>query len=110
MCGNHHDTVQHILCSSSKLVQTDYKKRYDVVGQVMHWEVSKECVGIVESGDKWFKHFPKRTEENEEVKLFWDFTIQTDHEIHHRKPDIKIQKKKAKETIIVEIAVPSNIQ
>ena len=45
---------------------------------------------------------------NEEVKLLWDFTIQTDREIHHRRPDIVIQKKKAKETIIVDIAVPGD--
>ena len=38
----------------------------------------------------------------------WDFTIQTDREIHHRRPDIVIQKKKAKETIIVDIAVPGD--
>ena len=69
MCGNYPGTVQHILCSSSELVQTDYKKRYVVVGQVIHWEVSKERVGIVEPGDKWFEHFPKSTEKNEEVKL-----------------------------------------
>ena len=48
----------------------------------------------------------KSVEENEEVKLLWDFTIQTDLEIHHRKPDIVIQKEKAKKTIIVDIAVP----
>ena len=77
-------------------MQTDHKKRYDVVGQVIHWEVSKEHVGIVEYGDKWFEHFPKSVEENEEVKLLWDFTIQTDHEIHHGRPDIVIQKKKTK--------------
>ena len=47
-------------------------------------------------------------EENEEVKLLWDFTIQTDREIHHRRPDIVIQKKKVKETIIVDIAVPGD--
>jgi len=29
-----------------------------------------------------------------------------DREIHHRRPDIVIQKEKAKETIIVDIAVP----
>ena len=38
----------------------------------------------------------------------WDFTIQTDREIHHRRPDIVIQIKKAKETIIVDIAVPGD--
>ena len=62
----------------------------------------------VECSDKWYEHSPKSVEENEEVKLLWDFTIQTDREIHHRRPDIVIQKKKAKETIIVDIAVPGD--
>ena len=47
------------------------------------------------------EHSPKSVEENEEVKLLWNFTIETDRDIHHRRPDIVIQKKKVKETIIV---------
>ena len=101
MCGTHDETVQHILCSCPKLAQTEYKKRHDVVRRVIHWEVCKEYG--VECSDKWYEHSPKSVEENEEVKLLWDFTIQTDREIHHRRPDIVIQKKKAKETIIVDI-------
>ena len=31
--------------------------------------------------------------------------IQTDREVHHRRPDSVIQKKKVKDTIIVDIAV-----
>ena len=42
-------------------------------------------------------------EENEEVKLLLDFTIQTDCEIHHRRPDIVVQIKKAKEKNIVKV-------
>ena len=106
MCGSHDETVQHILCSCPKLAQTEYKKRHDVVGRVIHWELCKEYG--VECSDKWCEHSPKSIEENEEVKLLWDFTIQTDREIHHRRPDIVIQKKKAKETIIVDIAVPGD--
>ena len=59
----------------------------------------------IECSDKWYKHSPKNVEENEEVKLLWDFTIQTDREIHYRRPDIVIQKKEAKETIIVDMSV-----
>ena len=36
MCGSHDETVQHILCSCPKLAQTEYKKRRDVVGRVIH--------------------------------------------------------------------------
>ena len=56
----------------------------------------RNLCGIVESGDKWSEHFPKSAEENEEVRLLCDFTIQTDHEIHHKRPDIVIQKTKTK--------------
>ena len=57
----------------------------------------------------WYEHSPKSFEENEEVKLLWDFyTIQTDSEIHHRRPDIVIQKKKAEETIPVDITGPGD--
>ena len=82
MCGSHDETVQHILCSFPKLAHTEYKKRHDVVGRVIHWEVCKEYG--VECSDKWYEHSPKSVEENEEVKLLWDFTIQTDREIHNR--------------------------
>ena len=103
----HDETVQHILCSCSKLAQTEYKKRHDVVGRVIDWELCKEYG--VECSDKWYEHSPKSVEENEEVKLLWDFTIQTDREIHHRRPDIVIQKKKVEETIIVAVPGDSNI-
>ncbi|XP_068707858.1 uncharacterized protein [Montipora foliosa] len=104
MCGSHDETVQHILYSCPKLAQTEYKKRHDVVGRVVHWELCKEY-GL-ECSDKWYEHSLKSIEKNEEVKLLWDF--QTDREIHHRRPDIVNQKKKAKETIIVDIAVPGD--
>ena len=90
MCGSHDKTVQHILCNFPKLAQTEYNKRYDVVE--IHWESCKEYG--VECSDKWYEHSPKSVEENEEVKLLLDFTIQTDREIHHKRPDIVIQIKR----------------
>ena len=92
-----------IFCVVAPSLHRQYKERHDVVGWVIHWEVCKEYG--VKCSDKWYEHSPKSVEENEEVKLLWDFTIQIDREIHHRRPDIVIQKKKAKETIIVDIAV-----
>ena len=83
---SHDETVQHILCSCPKLAHTKYKKRHDVVGRVIHWELCKKYG--VECSDKWYEHFPQSIEKNEEVKLLFDFTIQTDREIHHRRPDI----------------------
>ena len=95
-----------IFCVVTPSLRRQNIKRHDVVGRVIHWELCKEC--SFECCDKWYEHSPKSVEENEEVKLLWDFTIQSDREIHHRRPDIVIQKKKVEETIIVDIAVPGD--
>ena len=45
-------------------------------------------------GDRYrqqvYEHSPVGITENEEMKILWDFTIQTDHELNHRKPDITV--------------------
>ena len=45
---------------------------------------------------------------NDEVKILWDFNIQTGHVIEHRRPDIVLIKKKTKKMYIVDIAVPGD--
>ena len=55
------------MCSCPKLAQTEYNKRHDVVGWVIHWELYKESG--VECSEKWYDHSPKSIEENEEVIL-----------------------------------------
>ena len=47
--------------------------------------------------------------ENELFKVLWDFTIQTDIEIHARRPDIVIVDKNSNETIILDIAIPVDV-
>ena len=105
MCGNHDETVQHILCSCSKLAQVEYKKKHNNLGQFVHWELCKKY--IIDCSDKWYKHVPRKVEEDEEVKILWGFNIQTDREIHHWRPDNVVQRK-GSETIIVDIAVPGD--
>ena len=44
-------------------------------------------------------HNPVPVLENDSHKLLWDFSIQTDHLIPTRKPDLIIIKKKKKESV-----------
>ena len=37
-----------------------------------------------------YEHSPVGITENEEMKILWDFTIQTDHELNYRRPDITV--------------------
>ena len=44
--------------------------------------------------------------ENETCKILWDVTIQTDHEIEARRPDLVIVQKREKSTKLIDFAVP----
>ena len=47
--------------------------------------------------------------ENEEVKLLWDNNVQCDNVIDARRPDIIIVDKKAHKGLIIDIAVPAEV-
>ena len=58
----------------------------------------------------WYDHRADKVVENEDVKVLWDFNIQVDKFIEARQPDIILVRKKKKECVIIDIAVPGNIR
>ena len=44
--------------------------------------------------------------ENDQVKLLWDFRIQTDNHLDHNRPDIVVLKKASKVCQIIDVACP----
>ena len=58
------------------------------IARIVHLELCQKfgLVGKV----KWFNHKPSIVVENDRVKILWDFNIQTDHVIQHRRPDIVV--------------------
>ena len=106
MCGNASESVTHITSACQKLAQTQYKHRHDKVGKKIHWLLSKKY--NLECTDKWYQHSPESVAENEEVKILWDFMIQTDRVIEHRRPDIVVVEKIGGKCFIIDIAVPGD--
>ena len=47
--------------------------------------------------EQWYNHKPEGVTENESIKVLWDFNINTDYEIEHRRPDIVVVLKPEKE-------------
>ena len=45
------------------------------------------------SGKKWYEQKPEGIGENEKCKILWDMTIQFDHPIEARRPDIGVVEK-----------------
>ena len=106
MCRKVDESIDHIVSGCSKLAQKEYKRRHDSLGKIVHWKLARKC--NFEAGDKWYEHEPKSVLENENYKILWDFSIQTDHVMEARRPDLVVADKKERSCKIIEFAVPGN--
>ena len=70
------------------LAQGEYKRRHDNIARLVHWKLC--CKYDMSSCKKWYEHQPKGIVENEKCKILWNMTIQFDHAIEGRIPDIVV--------------------
>ena len=80
--GKVDESIDHIVSGCSKLPQKEYKRRHDNLGKIVYLKLARKC--NFEAGDKWYEHEPKSVLQNEDYKILWDFSIQTDHVIEAR--------------------------
>ena len=104
MCNQKGETRNHILSECKMLAQKDYKRRHDSIARLVHWKLC--CKYDMSRGEKWYEHQPEGVVENEKCKILWDMTIQCDHVIEARRPDIVVVEKENNKAIIVDIASP----
>ena len=105
-CRKVDESIDHIFSGCSKLAQKEYKKRHYNLGKIVHWKLARKC--NFEAGDKWCEHEPERVLENEDYKIMWDFSIQTDHVIETRRPDLAVVDKKERSCKIIDFEVPGD--
>ena len=79
MCRKVDESIDYIVSGCSKLAQKEYKGRRGNLGKILHWKLARKC--NFEDGDKWYEHEREGFLENEDYKILWDFSIQTDHVI-----------------------------
>ena len=105
LCGQRDETVAHIVAECQSLAQRQYKNwRHDVVARVLHWELCKKFK--LPHNDRWYEHTPEPSAQNENAKLIWDVTIQTDKKVDHNKPDIVLIDKTSNFCLIIDVACP----
>ena len=81
-------------------MQKEYKGRHDNLGKIVHWKLARKC--NFEAGDKWY------LQKNGDYETLWDFSIQTDHVIEDRRPDLIVVDKKERSCKIIDFAVPGD--
>lgn len=106
LCGQKDETVEHLVSACSKLAQTEYKARHDKVASIVHWHLCKKF-GI-QTEKAWYMHKAETVCENDQCKILWDFSIQTDRVIQARRPDIVVVDKRKDSVTIIDIAVPAD--
>ena len=92
VCRKVDESIDHIVSGCSKLTQNEYKRRHENLGNKVHWKLPR--MSNFEAGDKWYEHELESDLENEDYKIFWDFSIQTDHVIEAQTPDLVVVDKK----------------
>ena len=106
LCGEAVENVTHIVSGCKMLAQKNYKRRHDKVCSHLHWCLSRKYGLVVDS--KWYHHKPDKVVENDVVKILWDYNIQTDRIIEHRRPDITAVDKVRRKCLIVDVAIPGD--
>ena len=57
-----------------------------MVGKVIHWELCKKLK--FDSANKWYMHNVESVQENETLRILWDFEIQKYHQISTWRSDL----------------------
>ena len=103
MCRKVDESIDHIGSGCSKLAQKEYKRRHDNQGKIVHWKLARKY--NFEAGNKWYQHERESVLENEDCKILWDFSIQTDHVIEAWRPDLVLVNKKERICKKIDFAV-----
>ena len=84
--------------------QREYKRRHGWVGRKTNWKICRK-IGL-DLNENWCKHKPEKIVQNHSWKILWDFTIQTDHVIEARRPDMVIIDETQNECKIIDFTYP----
>ena len=104
LCKVKEETIDHLVSSCSKIAQTDYKERHNKVASMLHWNLCRKY--NLPTADKWWEHKVDKVLQKEDVKILWDFKIQTDKHLAHNIPDITVVEKK--QVWIIDVAIPGD--
>ena len=105
LCKEKDETIIDLLIRlCSKLAQTEYKERHNKVASMLHWNLCKKY--HLPASKKWWEHNVEKVLQNKEVKILWDFKIQTDKHLAHNVPHITVVEKK--QVWLIDVVIPGD--
>ena len=107
LCGEHLETVHHLVSGCKMLAGTEYLKRHNDMLKFFVVEWCKQ-EGLMGSEAVWYevKWVSGTVLESENRKMRWDFQCKLRKTEKHRRPDVEIEMKDEKKIWIVDGACP----
>ncbi|XP_045477915.1 uncharacterized protein LOC123683061 [Harmonia axyridis] len=105
LCNNVEETVQHLSSGCSTIANTKYLSRHNNMGKVVHQFM---CLReqLLQEFVPHHIYEPTTVREGNEIKIYWDLTVQTDPGAEHNRPDMVVWNKRRKSAIIIDFTVP----
>ena len=105
LCGEREETVSHITTECKKLAQNQFKNwKHDKVAQAVNWNLCKKFKP--QCSETWYDHSTEAVVENDQVKLLWNFRIQTDRHLDRNRPNIVVLEKGERVCFFIDVACP----
>ena len=100
-------TIHHITKGYPKYANTLYLKRHNNVAKYLHLKI---CLNsdLVGENCEWYKYEPSPVLENENFKILWHFSTQTDKEIRANRPDIIFVDKREQTVLFIDVTIPND--
>ena len=85
--------------------------RHDKIAAIIHWHLCKNfCLSCCGKSYEHFVEKDTRILENEDAKILWDFSIQTESKIEHNKLDVALLEKSNKVCFVLDVACPFDMR
>ena len=75
LCKVKEEPIDYFTSSCSKITQTDYKERHNKVASMLYWNLYRKYNQLI--ADKWWEHKFDKVLQKEDVKILWNFKIET---------------------------------
>ena len=105
LCGQSEETIVHLLAACPMLAASTYLYRHNFFAGALQWHLLKEY--SIPPNSK--SHKPPPVIETSQVKILWDFSLESDHHHLSNHPDIVVFDYSKQLIQFIEVSCPADI-
>lgn len=107
-CHQPGESIRHVISGCPRLANGEYLHRHNQVARIIHQQLALKY-SLVSTEVPYYRYMPEAVLQNDHATLYWDRSIITDRTIVANKPDIVLIDRSTRKAILVDIAVPHDV-